>query len=335
MRIERLSAHDVERLGGPDGRRRAPALARRRRRLGRGGGARDPGQRCAPRATPPCSTTRAGSTPPATSRGRCSSPRRSSTRRSRGSRCELIAGLQVAIANVALVADAGVGQDAAVELPQGQRIVLREVPVGSAAVYVPGGRAPYPSTVVMGVVTARCRRRDRRGRVRSARRGRTDRPGDPRHLPAVRRGARLPHGRRPGDRRARLRHRDGRPRRRDRRPRQPVRAGGQAPALGDASASTASPARATCSSRSAHDLDERELRLAALDMLAQAEHGEGSLVAAVSPSAAVLRRARRSTRRARRRAPDGRRGGVRARRGRRRPRGGRRWPTRSRPSTCS
>ncbi len=68
---------------------------------------------------------------------------------------ELIAGLQVAIVNVALVADAGVHGDAAVELPQGQRIVLREVPVGSAAVYVPGGRAAYPSTVVMGVVTAR------------------------------------------------------------------------------------------------------------------------------------------------------------------------------------
>jgi len=68
---------------------------------------------------------------------------------------ELIAGLQVAIANVALVAEAGVGHDIAVDLPQGQRIVLREVPVASAAVYVPGGRAPYPSTVVMGVVTAR------------------------------------------------------------------------------------------------------------------------------------------------------------------------------------
>ena len=68
---------------------------------------------------------------------------------------ELIAGLQVAIANVALVAEAGVGHDVNVELPQGQRVVLREVPVASAAVYVPGGRAPYPSTVVMGVVTAR------------------------------------------------------------------------------------------------------------------------------------------------------------------------------------
>jgi len=68
---------------------------------------------------------------------------------------ELVAGLQVAIANVALVADAGVGRDAAVDLPQGHRVLLREVPVACAAVYVPGGRAPYPSTVVMGVVTAR------------------------------------------------------------------------------------------------------------------------------------------------------------------------------------
>jgi histidinol dehydrogenase len=68
---------------------------------------------------------------------------------------ELVAGLQVAIANAARVAEAGVGQEDTVELSQGQRIRLRELPVGSAAVYVPGGRAPYPSTVVMGVVTAR------------------------------------------------------------------------------------------------------------------------------------------------------------------------------------
>jgi histidinol dehydrogenase len=68
---------------------------------------------------------------------------------------ELVAGLQVAIANVAELAAAGVGEDVALTLPQGQRIALREVPVSSAAVYVPGGRAPYASTVVMGVVTAR------------------------------------------------------------------------------------------------------------------------------------------------------------------------------------
>ncbi|HJS94662.1 MAG TPA: histidinol dehydrogenase [Solirubrobacteraceae bacterium] len=35
------------------------------------------------------------------------------------------------------------------------RIVQRHAPVARAAVYVPGGRAPYPSTVVMGVVPAR------------------------------------------------------------------------------------------------------------------------------------------------------------------------------------
>lgn len=68
---------------------------------------------------------------------------------------DVVAGLQVAIANVASVAHAGVSEDVAVDLPQGHRVVLREVPVGSAAVYVPGGRAPYPSSVVMGLVTAR------------------------------------------------------------------------------------------------------------------------------------------------------------------------------------
>jgi histidinol dehydrogenase len=68
---------------------------------------------------------------------------------------ELVAGLQVAIANVAAVAQAGVDESKTVQLPQGQSVTLREVPVGAAAVYVPGGRAPYPSTVVMGVVTAR------------------------------------------------------------------------------------------------------------------------------------------------------------------------------------
>ena len=40
-------------------------------------------------------------------------------------------------------------------LPQGQSVLLREIPVDRAAIYVPGGRAPYPSSVVMGAVTAR------------------------------------------------------------------------------------------------------------------------------------------------------------------------------------
>lgn len=65
------------------------------------------------------------------------------------------AGLEVAITNVGLVAEAGIGADVEVRLPQGHRVVLREIPVRRAAIYVPGGRAPYPSSVVMGVVTAR------------------------------------------------------------------------------------------------------------------------------------------------------------------------------------
>jgi histidinol dehydrogenase len=69
---------------------------------------------------------------------------------------DVVAGLQVAIANVAQVADAQIGPDQIpVELSQGHRVTVRELPVASAAVYAPGGRAAYPSTVVMGVVTAR------------------------------------------------------------------------------------------------------------------------------------------------------------------------------------
>ena len=65
------------------------------------------------------------------------------------------AGLEIAIANVRAVAEADLGADVEVALPQGQTVTLRDIPVGRAAIYVPGGRAPYPSTVVMGVVTAR------------------------------------------------------------------------------------------------------------------------------------------------------------------------------------
>jgi histidinol dehydrogenase len=69
---------------------------------------------------------------------------------------EVVAGLQVAIANVARVADASIGPDkVVVDLPQGHTVTLRELPVPAAAVYAPGGRGAYPSTVVMGVVSAR------------------------------------------------------------------------------------------------------------------------------------------------------------------------------------
>ncbi len=64
-------------------------------------------------------------------------------------------GLEVAIANVAEVAWSAAAIDREVTLPQGHSVLLRELPVSRAAIYVPGGRAPYPSTVVMGAVTAR------------------------------------------------------------------------------------------------------------------------------------------------------------------------------------
>jgi histidinol dehydrogenase len=64
------------------------------------------------------------------------------------------AGLEQAIANVTRVAEVGLHDDRTVAF-DGHEVILREVPVDRAAVYVPGGRAPYPSTVVMGVITAR------------------------------------------------------------------------------------------------------------------------------------------------------------------------------------
>jgi histidinol dehydrogenase len=68
---------------------------------------------------------------------------------------DLAAGLKEAIHNVGVVAAAWREEnDRVVELGR-HRVTLRTAPVARAALYVPGGRAPYPSTVVMGVVTAR------------------------------------------------------------------------------------------------------------------------------------------------------------------------------------
>ena len=68
---------------------------------------------------------------------------------------DVLAGLKRAAANVRTVAEAGLDAEAEVTLPEGQTIRLREVPVRRAAVYAPGGRHPYPSSVIMGAVTAR------------------------------------------------------------------------------------------------------------------------------------------------------------------------------------
>jgi histidinol dehydrogenase len=62
--------------------------------------------------------------------------------------------LELAIDNVGAVGEAALNPEATVSR-NGATIKVKEAAVGSAAVYVPGGRAPYPSTVVMGVTTAR------------------------------------------------------------------------------------------------------------------------------------------------------------------------------------
>ena len=69
---------------------------------------------------------------------------------------DVLTALRTAIANVRAVAKAQVRDEpVTVELPEGHSVEIVEHPVRRAAVYVPGGRAPYPSTVVMGAITAR------------------------------------------------------------------------------------------------------------------------------------------------------------------------------------
>jgi histidinol dehydrogenase len=67
---------------------------------------------------------------------------------------DVLEALRTAIVNVRAVAEAQLHEAVEVDLPDGQRVVYDEVPVRRAAAYVPGGRAPYPSTVVMCAVVA-------------------------------------------------------------------------------------------------------------------------------------------------------------------------------------
>jgi histidinol dehydrogenase len=63
-------------------------------------------------------------------------------------------GLEQAIDNVRRVAQVSLREPAVVAFGSDHTVTVREAPVARAAVYVPGGRAPYPSTVLMGVVPA-------------------------------------------------------------------------------------------------------------------------------------------------------------------------------------
>ncbi|HEU5062811.1 MAG TPA: histidinol dehydrogenase [Solirubrobacterales bacterium] len=67
---------------------------------------------------------------------------------------ELREAMEAAVANVRQVAEAQLSEERAVELPAGQTVRLREAPVGAAGIYAPGGRAAYPSSVLMCAVPA-------------------------------------------------------------------------------------------------------------------------------------------------------------------------------------
>ncbi|MGI8633645.1 MAG: histidinol dehydrogenase [Solirubrobacterales bacterium] len=63
--------------------------------------------------------------------------------------------LELAAANIRAVAEAQIATEpTTVELPQGHGVTVREVAVGRAAVYAPGGRAAYPSSVLMAAIPA-------------------------------------------------------------------------------------------------------------------------------------------------------------------------------------
>jgi histidinol dehydrogenase len=199
---------------------------------------------------------------------------------------DVVAGLQVTIANVAQVADAAVGEGRTVALAQGQQIALREIPVASAAVYVPGGRAPYPSTVAMGVVTARaagvldvavCAPPGADGEIDATILGacrlcgvqRVYRMGGAQAIAALAYGtetvARVDVVVGPGNLYVQEAKRQ------------------LSATVGIDGFAGPSDLLVVLGA----EVGEREVRLAALDMLAQAEHGEGSLVVAVSPGPGV------------------------------------------------
>jgi hypothetical protein len=64
--------------------------------------------------------------------------------------------LELAAENVRAVAEAQPAiEPRRVDLPQGQSVTLRELAVGAAGIYAPGGKAAYPSSVLMGAIPAR------------------------------------------------------------------------------------------------------------------------------------------------------------------------------------
>jgi histidinol dehydrogenase len=67
---------------------------------------------------------------------------------------DLRSAIQTAIERVRKVSEAGVPKDFDLDLAQGAVVSQRYVPVDSVGLYVPGGKAVYPSSVVMNAVAA-------------------------------------------------------------------------------------------------------------------------------------------------------------------------------------
>jgi histidinol dehydrogenase len=68
---------------------------------------------------------------------------------------EVRVGLDTAITNVRRVSEVELSDDITLEQHEGHTVTLRELPVARVGVYVPGGRAAYPSSVVMCCEPAR------------------------------------------------------------------------------------------------------------------------------------------------------------------------------------
>ena len=112
----------------------------------------------------------------------------------------------------------------------GLTLGMRWTPLDAVGLYVPGGKAAYPSSVLMNAMPARVAGVDAHRHVR-AHAGRRAQPAGAGRRAPRRRGGDLPRRRRPGGRRAGLRHRQHRPGRPHRRPRQRLCRRGQAPGV--------------------------------------------------------------------------------------------------------
>ena len=66
----------------------------------------------------------------------------------------LDAALRLAASNIRAIAESELHPPVELGLPQGHEISVLERPVGRAGVYAPGGRASYPSSVLMGLIPA-------------------------------------------------------------------------------------------------------------------------------------------------------------------------------------